>query len=284
LNILVATDLSARSDRALARGFLLAKELNGTLSILHVVDDKLPDALKTHSIEWARAELKRETERLSGATGVSATFNVCPGDPRTEIIRRADPRSTALIILGVHDRSKDAGFFATTTAGHVLKHSLPPVLLTMKEASETYRQVVVGVDFSIFCRAAIQQAMSIAPSACFSLVHSYHVPFKGFIGSREFSDEVRYEERQKLDGFLNEEMSNLVKRAIPMSIATQNVDTVLREGEPRSVLRQECARLDADLLVIATHGRPNVSRAIWGSVAVDFLDNPPCDLLVIRPY
>jgi nucleotide-binding universal stress UspA family protein len=115
-------------------------------------------------------------------------------------------------------------------------------------------------------------------------VHAYHVPFKGFIGNREFSDEIRYEERLKLDAFLKEEMSNLVKRTIPMGILAQNVDTILQEGEPHRVLRKECARLNADLLVIAMHGRSNVSRAIWGSVAIDFLDNPPCDVLVIRPY
>ncbi len=43
--IAVATDLSMRSDRAVARAWRLADEHNATLYVFSVVDDTLPEAL-----------------------------------------------------------------------------------------------------------------------------------------------------------------------------------------------------------------------------------------------
>jgi nucleotide-binding universal stress UspA family protein len=46
-------------------------------------------------------------------------------------------------------------------------------------------------------------------------------------------------------------------------------------GVSRLVLEQ-----DADLLALGTHGRTGIVGALTGSVALTFLSNPPCDLLV----
>jgi nucleotide-binding universal stress UspA family protein len=35
-------------------------------------------------------------------------------------------------------------------------------------------------------------------------------------------------------------------------------------------------------MVIGTHGRTGVSRAVWGSVAEALLELAPCDVLVAR--
>lgn len=284
MKILVASDLSARSDRAIARGFALAKDLKGELRILHVVDAALPPELRAHSLEWARTTLQRETDAFSEATGIKATLDVVTGRPKAELLRYCQPDMTDLIILGIHDTEGGNRSFAETTAGQILKRSLPPVLLVKRDARETYRHVVVGVDFSLFSRAAVRQAFQIAPSACFHLVHAYHVPFRTLLSGTGYAQEVAYEERLQFDAFLNEEMKALSDRARSFGLSPGSIDTILKEGDPFSVLRGETARLAADLLVIATHGRPGLSRLLWGSVAEDLLDDPPCDVLVIRPY
>lgn len=51
MRILVASDLTARSDRAIARGFQLARQLNAELRLLHVVDADLPDELRAHGLD-----------------------------------------------------------------------------------------------------------------------------------------------------------------------------------------------------------------------------------------
>jgi nucleotide-binding universal stress UspA family protein len=42
MKILMAMDLMARSDRALARSFLLSRKFDASLGIVHVVDENQP--------------------------------------------------------------------------------------------------------------------------------------------------------------------------------------------------------------------------------------------------
>ncbi len=286
MKILVASDLSARSDRALSRGFRLAKDLNADLRILHVVDGDLPEPIKQHSVAWAKDALKRESDALSAATGIVPSIEVTAAKVKQEIIRQSGAEKADLIVLGIHNQAGPAArSFANTTAGLILKSTLTPMLLVKDDCSEPYRNVLVGVDFSGLSKAAIRQATKVAPSAsCITLVHAYHMPFKGFLGRTGVPDEIAYDERLKFDQFLKSEMDNLDQRAQQLGISSGALATKLKEGDAQAALRSECKDAGADLLVIATHSRPGLSRAIWGSVAEDLLNDPPCDLLVIKPY
>jgi nucleotide-binding universal stress UspA family protein len=285
MRILVASDLTARSDRALARGFLLARQLDADLCVLHVVDADLPDELRAHSVEWAKQSLSRDIERMGSATGKRANLEVVAGDPGSYIVRAADPSATDLLLLGVHPGSGAVSkTFGETTAGKILKSSLTAALLVRGEAIEPYRSIVIGVDFSMFSRAAIRQVAQIASSARVHLVHAFQVPFKSRLGTESFINEVAYGQRLELDAFLKDEMGSLERRANDLGVLPGNLERIVEEGRPEQVLRAVRDRVSGDLVVIATHGRGAISRAIWGSVAVDLLGDPPCDVLVIKPF
>ncbi len=285
MRILVASDLTARSDRALARGFLLARQLDSELRVLHVVNARLPDALRSHTVEWARQSLSRDIERMEAATGRRASLEVVAEDPGSYIVRNAESNGTDLFLLGVHPGSGDASrTFSETTAGRILKSSLTAALLVRDDAVEPYRSVVIGVDFSMYSRAAIRQAVQIAPSAVVHLVHAFHVPFKSRLGDASFINEIAYDHRLEFDAFLKEEMAALGQRAHELGVVPGNLESHIEEGPPEQVLRTLRNAVGGDLIVLATHGRGAVSRAIWGSVAIELLSDPPCDVLVIKPF
>lgn len=285
MRILVASDLTARSDRALVRGFLLARQMDADLHVLHVVNARLPEALRSHTVQWARESLSRDIERLEAATGKRASLEVVAEDPGSHIVRCAESNGTDLFLLGVHPGSGDASkTFSETTAGKVLKSSITAALLVKDDAVEAYRSVVIGVDFSMHSRAAIRQASQIAPSALVHLVHAFHVPFKGRLGTESLINETAYENRLELDAFLQEEMAALGRRAQEFGFVPGSLESHIEEGSPAQVLRTLRNSVGGDLIVLATHGRGAVSRAIWGSVAIDLLSDPPCDVLVIKPF
>jgi nucleotide-binding universal stress UspA family protein len=283
MNIVVASDLSGRSDRALGRGFALARELGGALTVVHVVAPDLPDDLRAHCVDWAKRRFARELEERTASTGVQASSRIHAGDPKVAINAAADAANAGLLVLGFHDRSRPESRFAETTAGRVLKGSQRPILLVREEPAGAYARVVIGVDFSWFSRVAIRHAFRFAPGARFHLLHAYHVPYQGFLGSARFSEQVAYERRLELDDFLAGEMRLLTRRAAELGVRPEALETVLREGPARDVLLEEAARRDADLLVIGTHGKTGVARAMFGSVAADVLSAPPCDVLVSPP-
>lgn len=229
--------------------------------------------------------LGREIGTRASTTGVRAGFDVMAGDPDHDIVRVTDSGDFDLVILGVHMGSGvPQRPFGETTAGRILRSSLTAALLVRGEAAEPYLNAVIGVDFSMYSRAAIRQAAQIAPAACMHLVHAYHVPFKSRLGTESFINTLAYTKLLAFDDFLKEEMDALEQKAKTLGIPPGSFERIILEGEPVPVLRSIRDRVNAGLVVVATHGRGAVSRAIWGSVAQDLFDDPPFDVLVIRPF
>lgn len=282
MKILVASDLTFRSERAVSRALELGRRFGGEVTVAHVVDAALGAEVRDHALTWAQTALKREIQRLSAPGQTAVTAQVVPGKPRSDIIRLAHEARADLLVLGSHDDSRDDPYrFADTTAGHMLRESYLPVLLVRDPVERPYRSVVVGVDFSVCSKRAIRHAVALAPDARITLVHAFQVPFRGRFGSEEFVSEVRYNERLEFDAALAEEMDWLVKRVTATGPQPGSVETALREGGPAQVIRAEQQRIGADLVAVGTHGTTGLTRAIWGSVAEDILNAPPCDVLAV---
>jgi len=77
--ILMATDLSARSDRALQRAVMLAHEFAAQLKIVHVVDESLLEAITLQQEAAARAAIAAQVAALPLATGLSISQEVIRG-------------------------------------------------------------------------------------------------------------------------------------------------------------------------------------------------------------
>jgi nucleotide-binding universal stress UspA family protein len=282
--ILVATDLTERSNRALARACLLAQELGASLLIAHVVDDDLPKETQIQKVKQAEKTLSGQVDDMVASRELVASFEVLKGNPDQVIADLSKSSDIDLTIFGVDGAFAHQGrTFADTTAGKILLASDTAALLVKEEASQTYWQTVVGVDFSVYSRAAIRQALRVAPGANLHMVHAYQLPFQGFLRSQDVEGEVAYAERLELNTFIREAMDALEQRAERLGALAGTIHRTVQEGDPRNVLREVCNRLGADLLVIGTHARTGVSEAVWGSVAADILQDPPCDLLIVRP-
>ena len=280
MHILVATDLSARSDRAIARGALLARQHRARLTVATVVDSDIPADLHAHAVEWSKGALARHVGSGSGS-GVEAALAVLEGKPAERIAHFAAAGSVDLIVLGVGRRSKR---LARGTALSVVRSTLHPVLITLNSAERSYCSIVVGTDLSARARAAIRQAFAFAPGGTYHLVHAYHRPFPGYLSGDASVNEFAYAERQQLDSFLESEMDELDRRGQELGVRAEHLHSCLREGDAVDVLRAECARVSADLLVVASSPSTRLTRAFHDSVAERLLAEPPTDVLVARPF
>ncbi len=61
------------------------------------------------------------------------------------------------------------------------------------------------------------------------------------------------------------------------------VTTSVRRGEPAEEIVGEAVAHNADLIVMATHGRSGVGRMVLGSVATAVLERSPIPLMLMRP-
>jgi nucleotide-binding universal stress UspA family protein len=57
---------------------------------------------------------------------------------------------------------------------------------------------------------------------------------------------------------------------------------LVRTGDARDVINQTAKELGVDLIVMGTHGRRGISRALLGSVAETVVRSAPCAVLTVR--
>jgi nucleotide-binding universal stress UspA family protein len=281
---LLATDLSARSDRALSRSFELARLHKAHLTVLHVVDEDLPPAVQTQLAAAAESQIEALVTKAEGSHAFDVSVCVAAGREHLTIVDAAERDGCDLIILGRHrDESTDRPLRGTTME-RVLRHGQTPVLVVTERTDGHYGKVMIGVDFSVFSRIAVKAGFAVAPDAEFHFVHAFQVPFEGFLsGGATQSDLVR-EREAMLARIVNEEMDALLQGTGPERLADGRFHRLIRNGEVISVLRSEAARLKPDLIVIGTHGRVGIANALLGSVAENLLNHPPCDVLGVKAW
>lgn len=279
--ILMATDLSARSDRALDRAIGLVRDFDAELTIVHVVDEDLPALLADAQQKAAQQAIQEHVDALRAANGPSISIEVVFGRAYSDILETAEIVDAEMIVLGVHRENAFKDMFRGTTAERVIRASNVPVLLVKNRAGGPYQRIMVAVDFSVYSRRAVQFAISFVPSAEFYLVHAYGVPFQGFLYGRPTRREVSEQQRLEFEQMIEAEMAAFLAS---QEAKAPKFERIIQEGEVRGVIHREVCRLKPDLLVIGTHGRTGVAHAFVGSVAEDMLREPPCDVMAVKAW
>ncbi len=280
-NLLLATDLSSRSDRALERALALSDELQAQLLVLHIVDEDLPYSIANRLKAEAELAIDEQLDEFPSRKKQQIRRKVIFGMGYKDILTVANEIDADLIIGGTHreDTLRDA--FLGTTIERVIRYGNDPVLVVRDRMKEAYRRVLVGIDFSAYSRRAVEFAVQFVPRGEIYLVHAFEVPFKGFLGAGNTSDELTQKQQAQMDAMLSDEMQAFIASLPPLPTRVQRV---MREGKARTVIEHQVEQLRPDLLVIGTHGRTGVAHALLGSVAEDLLSYPPCDVLAVKAW
>ena len=274
--LLVATDLSHRSDRAMRRAFALAKAHDAELIVVSVLDDELPEDMigELH----ARAERRLEGMCETLGPGVRHSIDLRKGDPSEELREAQQAHQPDLTVIGVHRTRNFFDALRETTMMRLVRLSKTAVLLAREPAEEAYDQVVAAVDFSPACGVALALAHRLAPAAQVTPVHAVHVPYASMMSSMaRGEDELTraYLREATAEAHAWSMAQHLPKgRLAPVRVAV---------GAPYNSLHQAVKDVGATLLCAGAHGRASAAPAVIGAVANDLMRDPPCDLLIARP-
>lgn len=126
-----------------------------------------------------------------------------------------------------------------------------------------FRRILVATDFTESADHALDWAVELAArlGASITLMHAYAVPILSFpdgtvVATADVASRIADAARGGLDAAAERHQG----RGVP-------IDTVLREGAAPEEINRLAHELDADLVVVGTHGRKGLVRAILGSVA-----------------
>jgi nucleotide-binding universal stress UspA family protein len=111
--VMCATDLWARSDRALQQALWLAEVTDAQLLLLHVVDGELPLRIAGRKADLARSALEWRLREAS-AFRLRPEVSVRVGNPQQTILRVARDWRADLVVLGAETVRVADRFFGTT--------------------------------------------------------------------------------------------------------------------------------------------------------------------------
>jgi nucleotide-binding universal stress UspA family protein len=284
--VLLATDLSARCDRALERAVAIAEVHQAELTIVHACE--APHASLAHApapswrqpLDVASLERRRIREELrlqAGSLRDRTSIVIEEGDAADLVERIATSERADLIVAGI--ASEGTFPYRTPVVGktveQLLRRSHIPVLIVRNRARAMYEHIVVAVDLSPVSGFALQVALRFFPDRKLRLLHAFEPPY-----ARHAADARAYEESHRagaaadLDKFLESIYMSEQDRA--------RLEPWIEVGTPQEIVREYVHLHEGDLVVLGTSGRGAVAEALLGSTAKSIISALPCDALVVR--
>src|SRR5262245_20541233 len=137
-------------------------------------------------------------------------------------------------------------------------------------------KILFPIDFSPLSRLALQYALSITRKLHAQLT-LFHVVERG---------EALTEIYPAIEAKLIREHMQQARRLLPALLSPQDrnrpdIRTVVRQGEIADTILSTIKQEHADLLVMGTHGRSLIARALMGSVADQVLKNVGVPVLTV---
>jgi universal stress protein A len=142
-NILVPTDFSEHSDRALDQALDIAKQYNARVYLFHVIhlviyrcaidysiSEDMIGELKRQAVDAAHDSLKKQLEKFPQSREVEVRTGIATGIIYDEILREAKEKKIDLIVIASLGQSGIAKYLIGGVARNVLKGAKCPVLLT----------------------------------------------------------------------------------------------------------------------------------------------------------
>lgn len=163
--ILLATDFSERSDRALRRATLLAREISASLFLVHVVDDDRPRWIVERERKGAERLLAELARTVQDVDRLTCEASVVLSDPFDGIVQETKNKAPDLLVIGSHRRRLLRDVFVGTTAERTIRSVDCPVLMVNAPPVARYRRVLHATDLSDNSRAAVRGLAGLAIGA-----------------------------------------------------------------------------------------------------------------------
>lgn len=263
-SILVATDLSARCDRALDRAAQLSREWRAELVAVHAVDAAdmrlaahAPDERQALAAQRLRADLL--------AQGIDAAAHVVEGEAVQAVLHEARRAQAGLVVTGLARDEPFGRKLLGTTVERLARVLEVPLLTVRNRARGPYRRVVVATDLSPASVPALRTALHWFGAAHVTVFHACE-PGTGDASLQAVADECR---------------RFLAQAGLDDGVA-RRVRLVLEPGGVERQLGRYVRQHEADLVVLGTEGAGGIRKALLGSQAEALLRGLDCDVMVVR--
>lgn len=141
-----------------------------------------------------------------------------------------------------------------------------------------YQKILCPIDYSDCSMNALAYAakLAIKDSARLYLIYVKEEHASDY-GGLKFDAELN--RTAETDAAIEQKLRSSIPEEIRRCI---NIETLIRVGIPFEEILKAARDLEADLIVMGTHGRTGISHMVIGSVTEKVIRNAPCPVLCIR--
>lgn len=299
--ILVPLDTSKVAEQVLPYATLLAKELKQPIILYAVVADlaagepihpsdnnyeaSLADLMQQRR-QYAQDYLNSVKERLV-SEGVTATTEVATGDIASNIVAAAATHGSGVIAMATHGRVGPERWFMGSIADKVIRTSPVPVLLIRpKEGNvpaSSITHILLPLDGSEQSDVAMPYAAFLAKSLSLPVTVIQTVPSTSFTsaGADLYGTEAvpTPEMTQLVEDRVKEYLDSVANKLRESGITADSAFSFL---PTESELEEQAKSKPGAIIVMSTHGRSGIGRALLGSVADRVIRSSMAPVLVIR--
>lgn len=277
--LVLATDLSARCDRALDRAALLADAWQAEILAVNVLDlGSTPDQILAWTSGATEQDLRQialqELRRLTTGVRVPISLRVERGAAPADVIGQvADEWAADLVVSSVARNEVLGRFLLGSTVEQLARSVKQPLLVVRQRARLPYRRIVVATDLSAGAHAGLQTAARLFPGAPLQLYHAHEPPLAGLAD--------RMDREQGLPATAQQACEVLLDQT-PLPTDTE-VSILCERGAVTAALPSHVRQQDVDLVVLGMpRQQGGLVSALLGSTALRLLQWLPCDVLLVR--
>lgn len=291
-SILVTLDGSAFSEWAVNYAADLSRRTGARLELASV-HEPIPsfsyDEWEAAALDWTRDYLDRMEERLSGQVEAPVSSWVGTGTILESLISRAEEVEADLIVSATHGRGAVTRAWLGSVADGLLRRAHQPLLLVRPEKGDqppeqpSFREIVVTLDGSPFAESVLDLAAGMVELYDGRLHLLRVVAYPVEIASPYLPHTVQ----------MNQDVVNEAKASsedylerVAGTLRARGIDTrthVVVDSQAGHAICTAAGEIDADLVVMATHGRGGLKRALLGSTADKVIRSAHIPVLVQRP-
>lgn len=319
-NILVAADFSESSREAFRIACLLAHPVKTRLTVFHAEEPPIRYGYQDLSITPTGADLDEQESKLCRMCNVYQSDRPLTlehltrqGHPAEEILRAIDEIGADLVVLGTHGRTGVQRLVAGSVAEAVLRRAHCPVVALRSpshlpakpdtpgvaaESSAVHpiRTILHPTDFSERSDSAFHVACSLAQEYEARLIVLFAAPTATVFGGtfpgvptdpriyqHAFEERLRQIRIPSVDEV--PQTNDAIEQPLDglrTTVSKILVEHRLSEGDAAVEILQVADAVEADLIVLGTHGRTGLSRVLMGSVTEAVLRGSPCPVLAVK--
>jgi nucleotide-binding universal stress UspA family protein len=235
------------------------------------------------AVAAAEADVEATAARLR-EIGIRTEHFVARDRAASAIIADAERRRPDLVVVGSHGYSALDRALLGSVSAEVVDHSPVPVLVARRA---TLGHALIAVDGSDIALDAVDTVgrwplLAMARNTVLSVIPVSAAWWRSIaVGDLTAAEARSSASTASVVGSYERFAQEAATRIGAVGIGSS---VIVRSGAPAAEVL-ECAReVDADLIVLGSHGRTGLSRLVLGSVARSVLNRAPCSVLIVRRH